>query len=407
MPFVALATACEILAPLGREPFDIPRSVVTAGESGADAQSGAEPTCSACEAGEGGRGGAKSDAGDNGVGSGGAGAGGVGGRAGEGGGNMGNSAGNGGFAGGSGGSAAGAAGGLVVGAGARPSCEGLDQVCGPEGMDCCTSTRLPSGVFSLGGEKRLENSTAVLDSFELDVFEVTVGRFRMFLDAYEAWRAAGNPKPGAGTLPHMDNGTGWQPAWDEKLPADKATFEQNLLHCPGDRPSYASSAEALARPINCMSWEEAFAFCLWDDARLPTNAEYEYATFGGDEYRRYPWGSTPLSGEYAIYGCVAAGGTPDNCGIEGLAPAGSRPYGAGRWGQRDLLGSVAEYVLDYYGYYPENCVGCAITSGQYRVFRGGAWWFPPDYVSSTRVDYFADDTTRYSSQGVRCARTIQ
>lgn len=387
----------------------MPRSVVTAGESGADAQSGGEG-CSACEAGEGGRGGAKGDAkgdaGDNGVG----GTSGEGGHAGDGGGNMGNPAGNGGNGGiatGSGGAAAGAAGGLVFGAGARPSCEGLDQVCGPEGFDCCTSTRLPSGVFSLGGEKRLENSTAVVDAFELDMFEVTVARFRVFMDAYEAWRAAGNPKPGAGTLPHMDNGTGWQPEWDDKLPPDRATFQQNLL-CANDYASYASSAEALPRPVNCLSWEEAFAFCLWDDARLPTNAEYEYATFGGDEYRQYPWGSMQLSGKYAVYGCVVAGGMPDDCQIEGLASAGSRPYGAGRWGQRDLLGSVAEYVLDYYGTYPQSCIGCAITSGQYRIHRGGAWWFPPDYVSSTRVDYWADDVhPRDPSQGLRCARTIQ
>ncbi len=59
------------------------------------------------------------------------------------------------------------------------------------------------------------------------------------------------------------------------------------------------------KPINCLDWYTAFAFCAWDGGRLATEAEWNYAASGGSEHRYYPWSkpatSTAIDDSYAVY----------------------------------------------------------------------------------------------------------
>jgi len=323
------------------------------------------------------------DGGGGGAGAGGAGSGGAGaGGTGSGG------AGNGGAAGaGSGGSGATSS--------DRPSCRGQALACGVSNDDCCASELVPGGTFSFGSGAP---TIATIDSFYFDTFEVTVGRFRAFLAGYDAWRATGNPSAGFNTLPHVTD-SGWQSAWDELLPRDAATFEAALVNCSG---STANSDTSL--PINCLSWEEAFAFCAWDGGRLPTSVEWEYALVAGPEYRPAPWGTEPLSHARAIYNCL--GDEIDGCSPDDIVPVGSKPLGKSKWGQYDLFGSMYEWIFDYAGDYPAICDNCALIDGDHRTMRGGAWYDEEGYLDATRRDYM-QVWQRDSGQGLRCARALE
>jgi formylglycine-generating enzyme required for sulfatase activity len=248
-----------------------------------------------------------------------------------------------------------------------PSCRTLPTGCGANSnLDCCDSPAVPGGTYN-----RLNNPSypATVRPFRLDRFEVTVGRFRRYVDSL----ATGN----AGRL-------------RANLACDPAATWTNI---PGPN-------EYL--PISCVLRQEAIDFCAWDDGWLPTEAEWNFTAAGGAEQRYFAWtapGSTPqFDPSYVVCGL----------GAGPLLPVGTKPKGAAKWGQLDMAGNAYEIVADFDGPLPIPCDDCVNDAGPpgRLVHRGSS-----GSASSLDAGYYFSNMFRDSDpdarswwQGFRCAR---
>jgi formylglycine-generating enzyme required for sulfatase activity len=300
-------------------------------------------------------------------------------------------------------------GGIVFGTPGQ-SCAGLTTMC--QGESCCTNIVIPGGKFMMGRgaagsdacpdpdggtcyEDEQPEHEVTVASFTLDRYEVTVGRFRKFVEAYTGQKLQSDK----GAHP-LIAGTGWDSSWNTKLPNTQDALITSVS-CYTNTPAYQNwtdtAGEKEAAAMNCITWFEAFAFCIWDGGRLPTEAEWEYAAAGGSENRLYPWGGEPPDETRANHFATVVG--------QASIPVGSKPAGAGRWTHQDLLGGVAEWTFDWFGdYSPDPQTNPAnLTPSTWRITRGSAFPYKAKYLRNTIRDgeQPADPDRTY---GFRCAR---
>jgi len=275
---------------------------------------------------------------------------------------------------------------------------GAGPSCGASGDDCCASPLVPGGSYY-----RMNDSTlpASVSAFRLDRYEVTYGRFRVFMAAGKGTQAS-PPAKDAGAHP-LITGSGWDPLWNTSLPVDTATLKSIVSGVGWKEIPPDSLYET--RAILAVSWYLAVAFCAWDGGRLPTEAEWNYAAAGGSEQRIYPWSSPPSSTTITSTHAVYCGGWSCDPINVGLAPA-----GISRWGQMDLAGNAREWVLDRYNsaIAAGPCIDCAnLSSGLGRAIRGGASNDgPPGIKTTARTGIGEADYAFYklNNVGFRCAR---
>ncbi len=142
-------------------------------------------------------------------------------------------------------------------------------------------------------------------------------------------------------------------------------------------------------PVNCVTFDEAAAYCRWAGKRLPTECEWEYAAHG-KQVQEYPWGDQPPQGR-ACYNRLR--------GNQGTCPVGDHPTDRSPFGVLNLAGNVTEWTMTPYCYYDgTQCEDGAVAT------RGGSWDTNNPVFATVTYRDFVRKQERGHNLGFRCAR---
>lgn len=230
-------------------------------------------------------------------------------------------------------------------------------------------------IFSITIRELFEQSVpkhrVSLQSFFIDKYLVTNFQFREFTARHSERQLGRIP-------PEFDNGNYLKHWRDSSFPSDKANH-----------------------PVVNVNWYAATAYCRAQGKRLPSEAEWEYASRGGLVAPLFPWGDQPANAELANYSAAS---------LHTTSPVGSHPPNG--YGIYDMAGNVWEFTADEWAKYPEvprseraprSATQSLSEVRTRRVIRGGS--FDGDAINLW-VEY-RDSHPPNGSQpfvGFRCAK---
>lgn len=222
---------------------------------------------------------------------------------------------------------------------------------------------VPAGSFEQGSaaaevghqkDEEPKRTVKITRGFFMGVVPVTRGQFAQFV-AETRYRT------------EAEKGTSGGFGWNGSQLAQKKEYTWQS-------PGFAQGDDS---PVVIVTYADAEAFLAWlqpklgRKARLPTEAEFEYAARGGTTT---PWWSGSNAASALEHGWFL-----DNAG-NGTRPVGTK--GANAFGLSDMSGNVWQWCSDWYGpYAPGEVSDPAITSAPAgdtarRVLRGGSWLKP-------------------------------
>lgn len=318
----------------------------------------------------------------------------------------------------------------------------------------CTSTEntppdhmvlIPAGSFMMGAKSsqayrdEFPKHEVQIDGFYMDETEVTNAQFLEFVTEtgyvtqaerpidWEEFRASlpeDTPKPPDSLL--LPSSLVFFPPEAVSNLTDYAQWWQIVYGADWKHPDGRGSSieKRMAHPVVHITYEDARAYAKWAGKRLPTEAEWEWASMGGLENAIYPWGNDPIElstdkanfwqGVFPIRNVVEDG-------HEKTAPVASFPPNG--YGLYDMAGNVWEicadkYHISSYQTYAEEGVVRNPTGldssydpydplgGEKRTIRGGSFLCNDSYCSgyrtSRRMAYSQLSSANHI--GFRCVR---
>jgi formylglycine-generating enzyme required for sulfatase activity len=301
---------------------------------------------------------------------------------------------------------------------------------------------VPSGEFLMGGTSdvgdrdEFPKHLVKVQSFMMDVHEVTNGQFKAFVEE-------------TGYVTVAERPIDWEDL-KKKLPEDYPKppdefFEPGaIVFFPTDGPVRMDNPDQwwkwvkeanwknpegpgsvidhrMEYPVVQVSYEDAVAFAIWAGKRLPTESEWEWAARGGLENPIYPWGNEPVS-KMTNKANFWQGFFPyqnlEEDGFYGAAPVMSfEPNGYGLY---DMAGNVWEWCEDWYhseAYRmkqnnsekgPDTAFDPHDPNIPKRVVRGGSFLCNDSYCSGYRVSrrMKSSEDSGLIHTGFRCVKDV-
>ncbi len=306
---------------------------------------------------------------------------------------------------------------------ARAATDALDNTSQPEPPGATEHSGMiwiPGGRFSMGSDDEISrlNERPVhqveVDGFFMDVTPVTNAAFRRFTEAtgYETvaervptWEELqkslppGTPKPDDSVF--VAGSMVFVPSEGPVDLRDMANFWQwtpgaNWMHPEGPDSDLDGRDD---HPVVQIAWDDAVAYAEWSGKRLPTEAEWEFASRGGSN-TRYFWGDDfAPDGKYMANtwtGDFPYRNTLED-GFTRTAPV--KAFAANGYGLHGMAGNVWNWCSDPYR--PDTFAdrgsdeicsnptgpGRQLPDGAHqtqRVVKGGSFLCHPDYCASYR-----------------------
>lgn len=304
---------------------------------------------------------------------------------------------------------------------------------------------IPGGTFDMGGDNdqaspdEYPKHSVQVSSFYIDITEVTNAQFKKFVDA-TGYITTAERKPDWEELKKsVPPGTTKPP--DSLLVAASLVFKPS--NGPVDLNEYSQwwswvkganwknpegpGSNIIGKenyPVVQVSWDDAIAYCKWAGKRLPTEAEWEFASRGGLVNNIYPWGNEHVNA-----------GSPKANTWEGKFPylnekkdgymiaAPVKSFAPNGYGLYDMAGNVWEWCSDWYNYDyykdlenkqtinppgPQKSFDPQDPYTPKRSLRGGSFLCNEAYCSGYRVArrMKSSPDTGLQHTGFRCVKDI-